>query len=152
MNVFLWLLQGLLSAAFLAHGVMFLFPPADVALQMNAMLPRWFSLFLGVAEVAAGLGLTLPGLLRIQPWLVWLAALGLLPIMGGAVVLHIQGGETPAAATTMVLFVMLAAVAYLRARVSPIAASSPVTRRWHTSSVAGYIGGDPDRPRSGSVP
>jgi uncharacterized membrane protein YphA (DoxX/SURF4 family) len=121
MHVFLWLLQALLSAAFLAHGLMLLFPPADVATQMNAMLPRWFSLFLGVAEVAAGLGLILPGLLRIQPWLVWLAALGLLPIMAGAIVLHIQRGETPAAVTTTVLFVMLAAVAYLRARVAPIA-------------------------------
>lgn len=121
MNVLLWILQTLLAAAFLAHGGMLLFPPPDVAAQMNAMLPRWFSLFLGAAEVAAGVGLVLPGLLRIQPWLVWLAALGLLPIMAGAVVLHVQRAETSAAVITAVLFGLLATVAYARAKVAPIA-------------------------------
>ena len=62
MNVVLWMLQVLLAAAFLAHGWMFLDPPASVVEQMNATLPRWFQVFLGVAELAAGGGLTLPGL------------------------------------------------------------------------------------------
>ncbi len=122
MNLLLWVLQGLLAAAFLAHGLMLLFPPPEVATQMNAMLPRWFSLLLGVAEVAAAVGLTLPGLLRVQPWLVGTAALCLLPIMAGATVLHLQRGETSPAVITAVLFGLLAAVAYGRARVSPIRA------------------------------
>ena len=64
MNVLLWVLQVLLAAAFLAHGLLFLFPPAAIADQMNASLARWFQLFLGVAEVLAAVGLTLPGLTR----------------------------------------------------------------------------------------
>ena len=51
MNITLWVLQVLLAAAFLAHGWLFLTPPPDIAVQMNASLPRWVQLFLGVAEV-----------------------------------------------------------------------------------------------------
>ena len=61
MNILLWVLQVLLALAFFAHGWLFLFPPAALVDQMNASLPRWFQLFLGVAEVLAAVGLTLPG-------------------------------------------------------------------------------------------
>ena len=63
MNILLWVLQVLLAVAFLAHGVMMLNPPPDIAAQMNAAIPRWFSVFIGVTEVLAAIGLTLPGLL-----------------------------------------------------------------------------------------
>lgn len=122
MNVMSWVLQGLLAAVFLAHGWMMLAPPPEVAVQMNAMLPRWFSVFIGVVEVAAALGLTLPGLLRIQPRLVALAAAGLVPIMAGAAVLHAQRGELSGTVITTTLLVMAAVVAYLRTKVIPIAA------------------------------
>jgi len=36
MNVLLWVLQALLAVAFLAHGWLFLFPPADMVDLMNA--------------------------------------------------------------------------------------------------------------------
>ena len=58
MNIALWVLQVLLAVAFLAHGWLFLAPPPEIAVQMNASLPRWFQLFLGVAEVLAAVGLT----------------------------------------------------------------------------------------------
>ena len=50
MNKVLWTLQVLLAFAFLAHGLLFLAPPPDIAAQMDATLPRWFQLFLGVAR------------------------------------------------------------------------------------------------------
>ena len=67
MNILLWVVQVLLAVAFFAHGWLFLSPPPEIAAQMNASLPRWFQLFLGVAEVLAAVGLTLPGLTRILP-------------------------------------------------------------------------------------
>src|SRR5260221_2234238 len=70
MNILLWVLQVLLALAFFAHGCLMLFPPASIVDQMNASLPRWFQLFIGVAEVLAAVGLTLPGVARIQTWLV----------------------------------------------------------------------------------
>ena len=75
------MLQVLLALAFFAHGCLFLFPPAAIVDQMNASLPRWFQLFLGVAEILAAVGLTLPGVTRIQPWLVSCAAAGIMIVM-----------------------------------------------------------------------
>ena len=66
MNAILWVLQVLLAAAFFAHGMLFLTPPASMVEQM-AVLPRWFQLFLGTAEVLGAVGLTLPGITRIMP-------------------------------------------------------------------------------------
>ena len=120
MNVVLWILQVLLALAFLAHGWLFLAPPPEIAAQMNASLPRWFQLFLGVAEVLAGMGLTLPGLTRIKPWLVVWAAGGIMIVMASATVFHVVRGEISSAAITLVLLAMATFVAYMRQRVRPI--------------------------------
>ena len=120
MNIVLWVLQVLLALAFLAHGGLLLFPPAAIAEQMNASLPRWFQVFLGVAEVLAGVGLTLPGFTRIQPWLVSGAAAGIMIVMISATVFHLIRGEVSSALTTVVLLAMATFVAYARWRVAPI--------------------------------
>jgi len=120
MNVALWVLQGLLAAAFLAHGWLLLSPPANMVEQMNASISPAFRIFLGVAEVLAAIGLTLPGITRIRPRLVPLAAAGLMIVMVGATVLHLKRGEYSSAATTAVLLVALTFVAYMRWKVKPI--------------------------------
>jgi hypothetical protein len=120
MNVVLWILQVLLAAAFLAHGLLFLVPPAEIAVQMNAMLPRWFQLFLGIAEIAAAVGLTLPGMTRVVPWLVTWAAGGIMIVMVAATILHLARSEWSSAAITALLLAMAAYVAYMRHRVLPI--------------------------------
>ena len=120
MNILLWVLQVLLALAFFAHGWMFLFPPASVVEQMNALLPRWFQLFLGIAEILAAIGLTLPGLTRVQPWLVTWAAVGIVIVMIAATILHLMRNELSSAVVTFVLLVLATFVAYMRARVLPI--------------------------------
>ena len=120
MNIFLWVLQVLLAAAFAAHGVLFLAPPPELLVEMNKMLPTWFRLFLGVAEVLAAVGLILPGLTRIVPRLVALAAVGIMLVMVSATVLHIARGEISSAVTTAVLLVLATFVAYMRWKVKPI--------------------------------
>jgi putative oxidoreductase len=122
MNIVLWVLQVLLAVAFFAHGWMFLSPPPEIAVQMNASMPRWFQLFLGVAEVAAAAGLILPGVTRILPWLVTWAAAGIMIVMVSATVWHVARGEMSSAAITLVLLAMATFVAYMRHRVRPIRA------------------------------
>ena len=121
MNILLWLLQVVLALAFVAHGWMLLFPPAAIVEQMNATMPRWFQLFLGVAEVLAAVGLTLPGITRIQPWLVSCAAAGVMIVMIFATIFHVMRNEISSAAITAVLLVLATFVAYMRWRVLPIA-------------------------------
>jgi hypothetical protein len=122
MNVVLWVLQVLLAVAFFAHGLLFLIPPPDIAVQMNESLPRWFQLFLGVAEIAAATGLILPGLTRVLPWLVTWAACGIMIVMVSATIYHLARGEWSSALITLGLLVMATYVAYARVRIAPIRA------------------------------
>ena len=122
MNIMLWVLHVLLAVVFLAHGLLMLTPPAEIAAQMNASLPRWFQVFIGVAEVLAAVGLTLPGLTRILPFLVTWAAVGIMIVMASATAFHLMRGEIGSAATTLLLLVMATFVAYMRHRVVPIGA------------------------------
>jgi uncharacterized membrane protein YphA (DoxX/SURF4 family) len=124
MNIVLWVLQALLALAFFAHGLLLLVPPAAIAEQMNASLPRWFQLFLGIAEALAAVGLILPGLSRVQPWLVSGAAVGIMIVMICATIFHLQRGEVSSAITTIVLLALATFVAYMRWRVAPIRARS----------------------------
>jgi len=119
-NILLWVLQVLLAVAFLAHGVLLLMPPPDIAAQLLLSLPRWFWVFLGVAEVAAAIGLTLPGLTRVMPFLVSWAAVGIMIVMVSATGYHIARGEISSAVITFILLLMAAYVAYMRSRVMPI--------------------------------
>jgi uncharacterized membrane protein YphA (DoxX/SURF4 family) len=120
MNIALWILQILLAVAFAAHGILFLAPPAEMVAQMNESIPPALRLFIGVAEVLAAIGLTLPGITRIQPWLISGAAAGLMIVTASATVLHISRGETSSAATTAILFALATVVAYMRWKVQPI--------------------------------
>jgi hypothetical protein len=121
MNIFLWVLQVLLAAAFFAHGVLLLAPPADMVELLNATMSPAFRIFLGAAEVLAAIGLIAPATTRISPWLISCAAAGLVIVMIGATVLHVQRGETQAAITTACLLAAAAVVAYGRWKVTPIA-------------------------------
>ena len=121
MNILLWVFQILLAVAFAAHGVLFLNPPPEMLAMMNEMLPTWFRLFLGVAEVLAAIGLILPGITRIMPWLVSVAAAGIMLVMVSATFLHAtRPGEMSSAITTAVLLVLATFVAYMRWKVKPI--------------------------------
>jgi uncharacterized membrane protein YphA (DoxX/SURF4 family) len=126
-DIVLWIVQVLLAVAFLAHGLMFLNPPAELVAVMDAFLPRWFRYFLGVAEVAAAAGLTLPGLTRIMPFLVGWAAVGIMIVTSSATVLHLTRQEFGSAVTTFVLLLLATFVAYMRIRVRPISARGTVT-------------------------
>jgi putative oxidoreductase len=128
MNVVLWVFQVLLAIAFVAHGLLFLFPPPDIARMMNESLPRWFQLFLGTAEVLAAVGLILPGLTRVMPWLVSWAAVGIMIVMVSATIYHVARNEISSAVVTLLLLAMAAFVAYMRSRVLPIRARAAAAR------------------------
>lgn len=120
LNISLWVLQFLLAAAFFAHGWLFLSPPAALLEQMNASINPAFRIFIGVAEVLAAIGLTLPGITHIRPSLVPSAAAGLAIVMISATVFHIARGEISSAVVTTILLALTVFVAYTRWKVLPI--------------------------------
>jgi hypothetical protein len=65
-------------------------------------------------------GLTLPGLTRIQPQLVVWAAVGIVIVMVSATIYHVMRGEFSSAVITLLLLAMATFVAYMRLRVLPI--------------------------------
>lgn len=118
MNILLWILQILLALLFLFAGGTKLLIPADV-LQQNAppnaiRFSEMFLKLIGVLEVLGALGLLLPSITRIKKGLTSLAALGLLILMIGAVVIGIMGEGAKAAIVPAVVGLLCAFVAYGR--------------------------------------
>src|SRR4051812_22013108 len=100
-NILLWTVQVLLAALFLFAGIMKWILPIE-ATRGPVWLPGAFIRFVGVAEIAGGLGLVLPGLLRVRRNLTPIAALGLVVIMAGATTITIEGGMMNAALVPLV--------------------------------------------------
>ncbi len=120
MNIVLWILQVLLAAQFLWHGWIMVFPPAEYIDIMNANIGTWQRIFIGVTESLGALGLLLPGITRIAPRLTVWAAAGLLIVAGSAAVFHFIRGENSSAVYTVVLFVIILFVAYMRWKIKPM--------------------------------
>jgi DoxX-like family len=116
----LWIVQVLLALIFaFAGGVKLVLPVEVLQEQMQLSLPGVFLRFIGVAEVLGALGLILPGLLHIRPDLTPLAALGLVAVMLGAVMLTPPGAELAAVLFPIVVGLFAGFVAYGRARLAP---------------------------------
>ncbi len=121
MNVALWIIQVLLAVLFLfAGGVKLVMPIEEMTKGMPVAIPGLFLRFIGVCEVLGGLGLILPMLLRIKPWLTPIAAAGLVIIMIGAMAFSLVIGIT-AAIPALVTGLLAAFVAYGRWRLVPTA-------------------------------
>jgi hypothetical protein len=118
LNKTLWTVQGLLAALFLFAGMMKFVLPVE-AMAGPVALPGPFLHFIGACEVLGGIGLVLPSLLRILPFLTPVAATGLSIIMIGATVISAVAGPA-AAIVPAVVGVLAAFVAYGRTRISPL--------------------------------
>ena len=117
MNLALWIVQALLALLFLFAGGMKLVLPLE-KLAGPVTLPGFFVRFIGVCEALGGLGLILPGLLRIRPGLTPLAAAGLVIIMIGATMITLPSGDVTMALIPLVVGLLAAFVAYPRSGAS----------------------------------
>ena len=117
MNIALWLLQVPLAIAFGMSGTIKIHQPW----HKLAAQEGWIEDFapatvkaIGVLEVLGAIGLILPRLTGILPWLTPLAALGLALTMLGAMATHLRRNEYPMLVPNLVLLVLSAVVAYGR--------------------------------------
>jgi len=123
MDILAWVLQALMAALFLVHGALMVVPPEAIMRRMRARgrepsFSPGLRIFVGLAEVAAGAGLILPGLVGVLTFLTPLAAVGLTVVMAGATVYHLQRRE--GSTVTVVLGVVCLAIAVLRWTVAPL--------------------------------
>jgi len=118
-NVAIWTVQVLLACVFLfAGGMKLVMPIAAMTKQMP--LPGLFLRFLGVVEFSGALGLILPSLLRIRPYLTPIAAGGLVIIMSGATGITMAYGNIAPALAPFSVGLLAGLVLYVRTRVVPI--------------------------------
>lgn len=118
MNVVLWIIAGLLAAAFLVAGVMKLTQPKKKLAESGLAWVEDFSpgavKAIGALEVLGALGLILPAVLDIAPIVVAIAATGLAVIMLGAIVTHARRREQQAIVINVILLVLAVVVAWGR--------------------------------------
>lgn len=114
LNIVLWVLQVLVALAFLMAGSIKVFRYDAAREQMPWVkdVTRPLVTFIGSAEILGGLGLILPRLTGILPWLTPLAGAGLALVMLLAAGFHVSRKETPV--MNIVLLVLAAFVAYGR--------------------------------------
>ena len=118
MNVVLWIVAGVLAAAFLGAGLMKLAQPKEKLVESGMGWAGDFSpgvvKAIGALEVLGALGLILPAVFDVATVLVPIAAVGLALIMAGAIVVHARRKETPMVVINLVLLALATFVAWGR--------------------------------------
>lgn len=123
MNIALWIVQILLALAFAMAGIMKVTQPIDrLETRMEWVKdvgPRGVPL-IGSLEILGAIGLILPAVTGILPWLTPVAAAGLALTMVGAMITHGRRGEYSGIRVNVVLLVLALFVVYGRFVIVPI--------------------------------
>jgi hypothetical protein len=117
-HLVLWIIAGLLAAAFAAAGAMKVARPKEKLASSGMAWVEGFSAntvkLIGALELAAAVGLIVPALVGIAEVLVPLAALGLVLLMIGAAMTHARRGENANIGVNVVLLLLAAVVVWGR--------------------------------------
>lgn len=120
----IWSAQALGAAAFLVSGVMKLLTPIETLSAQMAWVgqhPEGLVRLLGAVDLAGGVGLVLPSLLRIAPGLTPLAALGCIVLQICAAAFHLSRGEASLLPINAVYFALAGVVLWGRGSRAPVA-------------------------------
>jgi len=118
-RILLWVAQALLAATFVWGAyVKLTLPIAQLAAMWpwTGDLPVHLVRLLGMIDLAGGLGVTLPALLRIYPALTLVAARGCAMLQVCAMVFHATRGEFGVLPVNLVLFGLALFIAWGSAR------------------------------------
>ncbi len=121
-SIALWVVQVLLAAAFVVSGATKLSQPKEKLVKNMAWVEDFSQgavHIIGALEVLGAIGIVLPALTGILPWLTPLAALGLVLTMIGAALTHLRRAEYGSIAVAAVLLILAAFVACGRFFVLP---------------------------------
>jgi uncharacterized membrane protein YphA (DoxX/SURF4 family) len=123
MNVVFWVIQVLLALVFIMAGSLKLTQPKEklvARMKWTEDAPQPMIKLIGAVEILGGLGLILPSLSGILPWLTPLAAVGLVLVMIGASMTHYQRKEFSHIGFTSMLLVLALVVAVGRFWIMPL--------------------------------
>jgi uncharacterized membrane protein len=117
MNIAIWIVQGVLAAAFAAAGLAKLTQPRTTLVEKMSWaedVSDGAFKGIGAVELLGAIGLILPAATKILPVLTPLAGTGLVIVMIGAIATHVRRSENQAALAPAVLLVLAAIVAWAR--------------------------------------
>lgn len=124
MNITIWVVQIFLALVFLLSGILKVTQPieglAGLMKYVTAIKPPQLVRVIGILEGLAAIGLILPAMTGILPWLTPVAAIGLVLTMIGAMILHVRLGEGSQIAPNIVLLLLAAFVAVGRFVIVPL--------------------------------
>ena len=124
LRIALWIAQGLVTVVFCMSGVTKLATPIpDLAAMMpwTGEVSSGFVRFIGLVDLAGGIGILFPALTRIQPRLTVLAALGCVVLQVLAFGFHASRGEFAVLPMNVVLLALSAFVLWGRGKKAPVA-------------------------------
>ena len=109
MNIVLWVVQILLAIAFLGAGIFKVTQPVE-KLKTNLgwvthTTPGIVKL-VGALEILGAVGLILPAVTHILPWLTAVAAIGLVLTMAVAIIVHVRLHEASRSISPLVLLLL----------------------------------------------
>src|SRR5205085_5055473 len=117
MNIVLWIVQILLALVFAMAGIMKVTRPFEKLAEnmkwAKDVGPRGVRL-IGTLEILGAIGLILPAVTGIWPWLTPLAAVGLVLTMIGAMILHGSRKEFSNIGINLILLALAVFVVYGR--------------------------------------
>ncbi|WP_392542982.1 DoxX family protein [Oryzobacter telluris] len=118
MNTVVWVVQVVLAIAYLAAGVLKTTQSRE-ALKAKGL--DWVDDFsdgtvklIGALEALGAIGLILPAVTGVLPWLTPVAALGLVVVQALAIRVHLRRGEAKVVPVNVVLLLLAAFVAWQR--------------------------------------
>jgi uncharacterized membrane protein len=117
MNIFLWVLQGILAGMFIMAGIMKSTQPKEKLAPKMPWVNDYSSLsvkLIGLSELLGGIGLIVPWATHIYPILTPIAAAALALVIALAAIYHISKGEYKEVGFNVVLLALLITVAYFR--------------------------------------
>jgi uncharacterized membrane protein YphA (DoxX/SURF4 family) len=122
MNTGLWMVQVLLAFAFLYSGVRktLLYEQNRAGSTFMQVTPKQTVMIVGVLEVLGGIGVILPAVTGILPWLSPVAAIGLLLTMLGAMVFNVQHKRVGEMVANIIILILAAFVIVGRFDVIPL--------------------------------
>jgi uncharacterized membrane protein YphA (DoxX/SURF4 family) len=123
MDIVLWVIQILLALVFALVGFMKVTQPIErLATRMEFVrdTPPRIVRLIGILEILGALGLILPAVTGIWPWLTPLAAGGLILTMVGAMITHGRRGEFSRIWVNVVLLALAALVLIGRFIIVPL--------------------------------
>jgi uncharacterized membrane protein len=116
MDVILWVAQVALAVLFVLFGATHVMRRETMRERVPWMwaVPREGLVVVGLLEILGAIGLVLPAVTRIQPWLTPLAALSLAALMVFAIAFHATRREMPNIVLNAILGLLAAFVAWGR--------------------------------------